>query len=84
MQFPTMWHVRPAKAQIGQRSRTTDQSVCLSLVYSMIFKLLTEHHLEFISLKGGCTGSSDSILIKCQIVGNHMSRFIKDVDLCVN
>ena len=23
----------------------------------MIVKLLTEHHLEFLSLKGGCTGS---------------------------
>ena len=28
----------------------------------MIVKLLTEHHLEFLSLKGGCTGSSGSIL----------------------
>ena len=26
----------------------------------MIVKLLTEHHLEFLSLKGGCTGSSES------------------------
>ena len=25
----------------------------------MIVKLLTEHHLEFLSLKGGCTGSSE-------------------------
>ena len=24
----------------------------------MSVKLLTEHHLEFVSLKGGCTGSS--------------------------
>ena len=30
----------------------------------MIFKLLTEHHLEFLSLKGGCTGSSESTLVK--------------------
>ena len=30
----------------------------------MIVKLLTEHHLEFLSLKGGCTGSSESILVK--------------------
>ena len=30
----------------------------------MIVKLLTEHHLEFLSLKGGCTGSSESTLIK--------------------
>ena len=25
----------------------------------MSIKLLTERHLEFLSLKGGCTGSSD-------------------------
>ena len=30
----------------------------------MIFKLLTEHHLEFLSLKGGCTGTSESTLVK--------------------
>ena len=27
-------------------------------------KLLTEHHLEFLSLKSGCTGSYESILVK--------------------
>ena len=30
----------------------------------MSVKLLTEHHLEFLSLKGGCTGSSESRLVK--------------------
>ena len=35
----------------------------------MAIKLLTEHYLEFLSLKGGCTGSSER---KCHIVGNHM------------
>ena len=30
----------------------------------MIVNLLTEHPLEFLSLKGGCTGSSDSSLVK--------------------
>ena len=30
---------------------------CLSI-------LLTEHHLEFLSLKGGCRGSSKSTLVK--------------------
>ena len=40
------------------------QSLCLSLEYSMSVKLLTEHHLEFLSLKGGCTGSSESTLVK--------------------
>ena len=30
----------------------------------MIVKLLTEHHLEFLSLKGGCRGSSEATLVK--------------------
>ena len=30
----------------------------------MIVKLLTEHHLEFLSLKGGYIGSSESTLVK--------------------
>ena len=30
----------------------------------MIVKLLTEHHLKFLSLKGGCTDSSESTLVK--------------------
>ena len=30
----------------------------------MIVKLLTEHHLEFLSLKGGCRGSSESTYVK--------------------
>ena len=30
----------------------SDQSLCQSLEYSMSDKLLTKHHLEFLSLKG--------------------------------
>ena len=30
----------------------------------MIVKLLTEHHLEFLILKGDCKGSSESTLVK--------------------
>ena len=30
----------------------------------MIVKLLTEHHLEVLSLVKGCTGSSESTLVK--------------------
>ena len=30
----------------------------------MIIKLLTDHHLEFLSLKGGCIGSFESTLVK--------------------
>ena len=41
----------------------SDQNLCKSHEYSMTVKLLTEHHLEFLSLKGGCTGSSESTLV---------------------
>ena len=30
----------------------------------MADKLQTEHHLKFLSLKGGCTGLSESTLVK--------------------
>ena len=30
----------------------------------MSVKLLTEHHLEFLSLQGDCAGSSESTLVK--------------------
>ena len=30
----------------------------------MIVKLLTEHHLEFLSLKGSCIGVCESTLVK--------------------
>ena len=40
------------------------QSLCLSLEYSMTVKLQTEHHLGFLSLKRGCTGSTESTLVK--------------------
>ena len=32
----------------------------------MLVKLLTEHNLEFLSSKGGCTGSFESTLVKMQ------------------
>ena len=34
----------------------------------MSVKLLIEHRLEFVSLKGGCTGSSESTLVKMHCV----------------
>ena len=41
----------------------SDQSLFLSLEYSMTVKLLTLQHLEILSLKGGFTGSSESTLV---------------------
>ena len=42
----------------------SDQSLCKSLEYSTTVKVLTKHHLEFLSLKGGCTCWSESTLVK--------------------
>ena len=36
----------------------------------MIVKLMTEHHLEFLSLKGGCRGSSESKLLEISCGGS--------------
>ena len=51
--------LRPACAYVQ-----SDLSLCLSLECSMTVKLLTEKHLEFLSLKGGCTGSFESTFAK--------------------
>ena len=50
-------------------SKASDQpahtrSLIRVLNATMIVKLLTEHHLEFLSLKGGCRGSSESTHVK--------------------
>ena len=42
----------------------SDQGLCLSLEYFITGKLLTQHHLQFLSLKGGYTGSYESTLVK--------------------
>ena len=43
----------------------------------MSVKLLTEYHLEFLSLKGEATKACLSLhLSKCHVVGNHMSRLM--------
>ena len=42
----------------------SDQRLCMLLEYSMTVQLLAEHHLEFLSLKRGCTGLSESTLVR--------------------
>ena len=66
IRFPTIWEINVDQQSLRSACAyvKSDQSLCLSLVYSMSVKLLTEHHLEFQSLKGGCTGSSESTLVK--------------------
>ena len=64
-----MLSVRPVILRSACAYAQSDQSLCLSLEYSTIVKLLTEHHLEFLSLKGGLSLH----LSKSGIVGKHMS-----------
>ena len=62
--FPTMWYVRLAKDQNSLRIGAIWSEPLLVIEHSMIVKLLTEHHLECLSLKGGCRGSSESTHVK--------------------
>ena len=48
----------------------------------MIVKLLTEHHLEFLSLKGGYRGSADSTHVKMPHCWK--SRATADICLVIN
>ena len=42
----------------------------------MIVKLLTEHYLEFLSLKGGCRGSSKSTHVKMSHCKSHVAAHL--------
>ena len=53
-----------ATSKASDQPAHLDQSLCLSLEYPMRVKLLTEHNLRFLSLKGGYTGLSESTLVK--------------------
>ena len=64
MRFPTMWYVRPAKAQTILRIRANRSESLLVANYYMSVKLLIELNLVFQSLTGGCTGSFESTLVK--------------------
>ena len=59
MSFQQCGMCRPACAYMQ-----TDPGLCYSLEYSMIAKL-TEQYLEFLSLKGDCTGRSESTPVTC-------------------
>ena len=74
MRFPHCDMCDQQRLRSASAYAQSDQSLCSPLEYSMPVKLLIEHLLEFLSLKGGCTGSSESTLVNCQIVGNLMPR----------
>ena len=67
------FHIYCAATQDFQQCGMCDQQslrsdcakpLLVSLEYSMSFKLLTEHHLEFLNLTGRCTGSSEPTPVK--------------------
>ena len=62
--FPAVRYVRPEEPQVGLRIRAVDRSVCWSLAYSRIIKLLPGRRLEFLSLTVCFTGSSGSVLVR--------------------
>ena len=70
MRFPTMWYVRPTKPQIYHSAHTRRQ---IRARASLSVKLLTEPHLEFLSLKEAADARLSQHLSKCHIVGNHIS-----------
>ena len=76
MKFSTTWYRRPAKAQIRLRIRAvwSEPLLIAWIIYNSLATDLTAFRVS--SLKGGCTGSSESTLVKCHIAGNHMSRII--------
>ena len=51
----------------------------------MIVKLLIEHHFEFLSLKRGCTGSSEPTLAKMSncCKSHSAAHFVLTGDLCL-
>ena len=83
MRFPTMWYVWPAKPQISLRTRAVWSEPLLVTWIFYDCKALTEHHLEFLSLNGGCTGSSESTLRKTPYCWkSHVSAHIC-LDVCI-
>ena len=48
----------------------------------MIVKLLTEHHLEFLRLKGGCRGLSESTLVKKSNCWNEYQQIMNWMKCC--
>ena len=58
----------------------SDQSFCKAFEYSMTIKLLTDH-FEFLSFKGGCTGSSESTFVKIpHCLKSHVTAHILDME----
>ena len=65
-----------ATSKASDQPAQADQSLCLSLEYSMTVKLLTEHHLELLILNVAAQAHLSLHLSKWHIDGNHKSLLI--------
>ena len=50
----------------------------------MIVRLLPEHHLEFLTLKGGCRGSSESTHVKMPHCWKSHESFFPGCSICIS
>ena len=64
MRFPTMWYVRPAKPQISLRIRSLIGAIASRLTTLWVLSYCLNIIMEFLSLKEGCTVSSEFTLVK--------------------
>ena len=64
MKFPTMWYVRPAKPHRSLRICAVWSEPLLVAWIFYEFMYWLNIILSFLSLKGSCTGSSESIHVK--------------------
>ena len=62
MRFSTMYVVCVTSKALDNLDKPAHRCSLIRAFASRLNKLLTEHHLEFLSLKEGCTGSSESTL----------------------
>ena len=64
-------------------SAQSDQNLCLSLEYSMTINLLTEHHLDFVSLKKAVQARLSLHLSKYHVCfwKSHVAGHIYDMGL---
>ena len=68
-------------------TRSLIRAVARRFEYSMSVKLLTEHYFEFLRLKGGCTGLSESTLVKIphcwksHALAHYCKQYIDDVGI---
>ena len=63
-----------ATSKASDQPAHTRRLIITFAMSSMIVKLLTEHHLEFLSLNGGCRGLSESTLVKRSICWKSHAR----------